>query len=304
MVAKQSNSYITQNPYDQARFVARHQVAKQLEQAFGRDVEDVRVFHDLRLAGSRRAYTFDHLIIHAHGAVIIENRSEVSRFTISSLGNWTQDFMGKSLKIASPVEQLERKTTYLRKTLMNSADVILYSYGRKSISFADFAIDGLISLPLAEEFDHPESLYMEQLCRRQFLTERLSRVLKQQAKRKRPLFGFGAKKRLRDDELFRLSAVLRQQHVAIPAETAQESVAGMSQCEQCSSSQVYVKQGGGGHAFVCFDCAHEMPISQKCSNCHARGQVSYHEGSFVFECENCRSRSVLYKQASERVRWL
>lgn len=305
MIAKHSTSYITQNPYDQARFVARHQVAKQLEQVFGHDVENVRVFNDLRLEGTRRTYTFDHLIVHPYGAIIIENRSEVSRFKVSCLGNWTQNFMGKTLKIASPVEQLERKTAFLKKLLTQNANLIIEADGKKAMNLADFRIEGLVTLPLAEELEQSEALYIEQLCRRQFLIDRLSRILASQSKGKRSLFNLKGKKYLRDGELFRLSALLRQQHVDAPMSESAQPVSGTSQvCERCNSTQVYVKQGGGGHAFVCFDCAHEMPINQKCSNCHTRGQVTYSKGSFVFECENCRSSSVLYTQASERVRWL
>ena len=301
MIAKQTNTYITQNPYDRARYIARQRVAEQLEQAFGAQVTDVRLFHDLRFKDGVRAQHIDHLVVHPYGAILIENRSEDSSFSISNLGEWTQTFMGKRLKIPSPIEQLERKIQFLEKLLQKNAEQFL-EVGSNVLEA--FKIEGLVSLPLAEELEHPDILHFSELCRRQFIIERSERIIQAQAKAGKGWFGLAAGKHLKEDELYRLSAFLRSQHQTGSTTSVGTKLEEPKICPRCSSSKLYVEERGNAFELICFDCAHAEVLSQKCSRCYSRAQISRSADGYVLECPQCKAHSLLHTQPDSRTRWL
>lgn len=126
---------------------AESQMAFYLNRAF-RDATDLRVINDLRLKDPNQpehddrpgVCQIDHLVLHRHGAFIIESKSVGDEITVTPDGHggdeWTYRFNGTRKGVPSPIKQAERQRDLLRTLLQSHRESLLgkMAVGLRTIS--------------------------------------------------------------------------------------------------------------------------------------------------------------------------
>lgn len=115
---------------------AEDQMAFYLNRAF-RESADLRIMNNLRLEdpaqpehdGRPGVCQIDHLVLHRHGAFIIESKSVGDEITVKPDGHggdeWTYRINGRHQGVASPIEQAKRQQEFLRALLHANRETLL-----------------------------------------------------------------------------------------------------------------------------------------------------------------------------------
>lgn len=84
-----------------------------------RDSERTIVIHDLRIEVDGEVAQIDHLVIQRYlrTAIVIESKCHRARLQCNAAGEWTAWYGRKAVPIASPVQQVKRHVTTLRRWL-------------------------------------------------------------------------------------------------------------------------------------------------------------------------------------------
>ena len=113
---------------EQAGIGAEKQMAFYLNRSFGED-QEVFVLHGLRLEdrnqpehnGFTGSCQIDHLLVHRWGFFIVESKSVTEEVRVRSDGSggdeWTRTYSGEEFGMASPIQQAQRQSDFLRKFL-------------------------------------------------------------------------------------------------------------------------------------------------------------------------------------------
>lgn len=102
----------------QAGYDAEREMAFYLRRAFADDAR-VHIFHDLRLVRGEEVAQIDHLLLHRHGAFIVESKSISGEIEIRSDGQFIRK-RGRSREgMQSPVEQARMQGDQMRKLLID-----------------------------------------------------------------------------------------------------------------------------------------------------------------------------------------
>lgn len=119
---------------------AEQQMAFYLNRAF-RDDPRIRIINNLRLVdpnqpehnGRPGVCQIDHLVLHQHGAFIVESKSVGDEITVTPDGNggdeWTYKWNGAPKGVASPIEQAKRQRDFLRTILHAERERLLAKIG-------------------------------------------------------------------------------------------------------------------------------------------------------------------------------
>ena len=124
------------DPRQAAGAAAERQMAHYLHRAFSQN-QDVHVHDGLRLEdqeqpehdGSPGVCQIDHLVVHRWGMFIIESKSVTEEVVVQSDGSdgdeWSRVYRGKEMGIASPIQQAERQSKFLRTLLQRHRKELL-----------------------------------------------------------------------------------------------------------------------------------------------------------------------------------
>ena len=321
MVAKEIDPFQSQHDYEQAGQTALERVAGNLKQVFAENPKALeqytgRIFNGLRFEQTKYAIQIDHLILHQYGIILIENRGEPADITVNAIGEWTQVYKGKLLRISSPISQGERKLTFLKTMLEQNAAVLRPTIKKSEGLFAEIAFDLLVTIADTGDFSLSPGMSLTQVCRSQDIGEKAIDLMQKQKKRIKKGFSFrrNLEKELSGDELFKLTGYLKQQHKPliresvttrfIAQDSAQEAASNESsqekmierdylQCKSCGGNQLYIDHQGE-YRVVCLDCGGIMVIDRTCRNCNRQGFVSRNGNDFFVECEACLNAELIF----------
>ena len=112
-----------------AGIMAERQMQHYLNRRFGESEQDIFVLNDLRIEdpdrtevdGSPSVAQIDHLVLHQHGAFIIESKSVSDTVAVEhseqSGEQWMRVYKGKRTPMPSPIAQGTRQARVLREFL-------------------------------------------------------------------------------------------------------------------------------------------------------------------------------------------
>ena len=318
MIAKELDPLETTLPkheYEQAGQAALERTAQYLKEVFGktpsRPDQELVVLNGVRLELGKQAVYLDHLALHAHGLVLVENRSRKAKLEVNSLGEWTQTYRGAVLRIPSPTQQAERKLKFLQG--------YLEKFEEQLPRLGALVFEHAITVPDEGVFKTPPGVAFPQVCRARELPGHLQKLVKEHQP-SRSLFrrrssDFG----LTREELLQLSVFLRQHHkplerdataparhkldpalrqtrvrrrtlVTVPSAQDKRFIL----CKRCGAHDLRVVHFQGEYQFRCADCEAHTPVQRDCVSCSARRYVRRSGNEFYIECEHCLSSKLLY----------
>jgi hypothetical protein len=207
MLAKTFDASLARHDYERAAQAA----LKQLERSL-KDLPDLRVFSDLRLVQGQHAVTLDHLVLHRHGFIVIENAAMMLELSVSALGEWTHLYGNAPLRIPSPQVQLERKLKRLHSFLESHANV-LRRESNQQFYFYPLTYHKLIVLADTVKLHVPRNLTIPEAVKARQLPRKVQALVAESRRKAKATLGYKAKGlELSDSELYKISAFLRSQH--------------------------------------------------------------------------------------------
>lgn len=335
MIAKDIDPFSSQHDYEQAAQRALELIAAQLKQGFKDSPKSLsqmnpRIFHNVRFEFETTIAQLDHLIIHQYGIIVIENRGEPADLSVNTLGEWTQVFKGKELRISSPVTQGERKLSFLKNFLEAHAAVLRLNPQERS--FDRIATALIVSISDEGEFTTSPNTSMPRVRRSADVFNHLNALMSEQ--RQACIGPFGRHKNkeqvLSEEELFRITSFLRSQHVPMEREVYQpnfslpsdseadyESTEAVSEadvpatsikgrpshyaCLNCGCKQLNIikeandiKEAEHMYRMMCLDCGAKAEIECTCKHCGQEGFVSQNEDEYLIECNSCLRAEIIF----------
>ena len=319
MIAKELDPFESNHEYEQAGQAALERTAQYLKDVFGRTPsraeQELVVLNGLRLESGKQAVYLDHLALHAHGVVLVENRSRKAELEVNSLGEWTQTYRGAVLRIPSPTQQAERKLKFLQGYLRQR--------GAQLPGLESLAFEHVITVPDEGVFVTPPGVAFPQVCRARELPEHLQKLTKQHQPNRGLFRRRSSDSGLAREALLQLSVLLRQHHkplerdapaparhkldpalrqtrvrqrTLITAPSAQEQR--FTLCGSCGGHDLRVVHFQGEYQYLCASCEAHTPVQRGCVSCGARRYVRRSGNEFYVECEHCLSSKLLYTNPS------
>jgi Nuclease-related domain len=207
MLAKPLDTSLARHDYEQAA----HLAFKQLERSL-MDLPDLRVFSGLRLLQGQHAFTLDHLVLHRHGFIIIENAAMMKGLSVNALGEWTHIYCDAPLRIPSPHVQVERKLKRLHSFLEPHASVLRRDNAQQ-FYFYPLTYHKLVVLADDVKLQLPKGMNLPDFVKASQLPRKLQTLAAESRRKAKATLGYKAKGlELSDSELFKISAFLRNQH--------------------------------------------------------------------------------------------
>jgi hypothetical protein len=207
MLSKHLDTSCPRHDYEEAAQLA----LKYLERSLA-NLSDMRVFNGLRLVQGQHAFTLDHLVLHRHGFILIENASMMLELHVNARGEWTHTYCDAPLRIPSPVLQVERKLKRLHSFLEPHAPV-LRRENSQQFYFYPLKFHHLVALADDAKLQVPRGMTLPDLVKVSQLPRRVQAVAAESRRKARATLGYKAKGlELSDTELYKISAFLRSQH--------------------------------------------------------------------------------------------
>jgi hypothetical protein len=199
MLAKTFDASLARHDYERAAQAA----LKQLERSL-KDLPDLRVFSDLRLVQGQHAVTLDHLVLHRHGFIVIENAAMMLELSVSALGEWTHIYSNAPLRIPSPQVQLERKLKRLHSFLEGHASV-LRRESSQQFYFYPLTYHKLIVLADNVKLHVPRNLMIPEAVKAGQLPRKVQALVAESRRKAKATLGYKAKGlELSDSELYKI----------------------------------------------------------------------------------------------------
>ena len=138
-----------------AGWSAEQDVGFRLERAFGDPAKaNVRVFNDLRCPVTHASgavvpgdyFQIDHLVLHSHGAVIIESKSVHGEMHVDRLGQWQRRSGRYVDNISSPLTQAQQQADALRALLRSANPPLLGKFVGLQVGITSFPIVPMVSI--------------------------------------------------------------------------------------------------------------------------------------------------------------
>ncbi|HHO55039.1 MAG TPA: NERD domain-containing protein [Trueperaceae bacterium] len=308
MIAKELDPYVSNHDYEQAILTAQEDLAFFMKIMFAKSSTvkrlGLRVFNGLRFEMDNYAIQIDHLILHKYGIIVIENRSETADIDINLIGQWTQTYKAKSLKITSPLEQGERKLEFIRSVLEHNHKVLRAKNNNSQADFKDFAFDLIVAISDHGNINSSSGNLPLEICRRSKVVETILEIAEEQRKDAATLIPkiYNRSQRLNNNELFKLTAFFRKSHTPLDRAKIRQTMPkdkkiikkpSYYSCENCGSKQVFMEHNNG-YQLYCLDCSHILEIDKSCSSCHKDAYVRREENKYYLECENCLHSELIF----------
>jgi hypothetical protein len=181
MLSKNLDASFPRHDYEQATQLAMKSLERSLM-----NLGDLRVFNGLRLVQGQHVFHLDHLILHRHGFILLENAAMMLEVSVNAMGEWTHIYCDAPLRVPSPLLQVERKLKRLHKLVVVADDVKL---------------------------EVPRGTKLPELVKANQLPRQLQLIAAQSKRKAKATLGYKAKGlELSDTELYKISAFLRSQH--------------------------------------------------------------------------------------------
>jgi Nuclease-related domain len=207
MLAKPFDNSLARHDYEEAANLAYKQLERTLM-----DLPDLRVFNGLRLVQGQHAFTLDHLVLHRHGFIVIENASMMLELNVNAMGEWVHVYCDAPLRIPSPLLQVERKLKRLHSFLEPHATV-LRQESTQQFYFYPLTYHKVVVLADDVKLQTPRGMTLPDLVKSNQLPKKLQMLAAESRRKAKATLGYKAKGlELSDTELYKISAFLRSQH--------------------------------------------------------------------------------------------
>jgi hypothetical protein len=212
MLAKPLDNLLPRHDYEQAAHLALRQLERSLM-----DLSDLRVFNGLRLMSnldnqSQHAFTLDHLVLHRHGFIVVENAAMMLELNVNGVGEWTHIYCDAPLRIPSPLLQVERKLKRLHSFLEPHAPV-LRRENTQQFYFYPLTYHKLVVLADDVKLQTPRGMTLPDLVKASHLPKKLQMLAAESRRKAKATLGYKSKGlELSETELYKISAFLRNQH--------------------------------------------------------------------------------------------
>jgi hypothetical protein len=302
MIVKDYHVLPTTDRFQRAGDEAEKQMAFYLKRAFADDPA-VHVFHNLRLQDGSDVAQIDHLVLHRHGAILIESKSVTSAVNINERDEWTRQWNGRWTGMPSPVLQAKRQAELLRKLLRARREDLLDKalFGLVQRGFGMFVFDVVVAISDQGVIQHRGQL--PEVRKADQVPDRIRELMREQA----GLASLTSKDprskdwgmALKPEELIRTSAFLKNAHrerqatkeseaapsTPTPAEAAPQGrhapQSKFPQTEHPTEPKVYPMppRVAAPSPFKCQKCASE------------RLEVTYGQYGYYFKCLACEGNT-------------
>lgn len=305
MIAKELDPYVSNHDYEQAILTAQEDLAFLMKILLAKNPAvkrlGLRVFNGLRFEMNNYAIQIDHLILHKYGMIVIENRSETADIDINLIGQWTQTYKSKSLRITSPLEQGERKIEFIRSVLEHNHKLLRLKGNRTQHDFKDFAFDLIVAISDHGNINTSSGSIPIEICRSSKVVETILEIAEEQRKDAATILPqiYDRSRKLNNDELFKLTAFFRKSHTPLNRTKIRKETKKTTEkqnyysCENCGSKQVFMEHNNG-YQLYCLDCSHILEIDKSCNSCNKTAYVRREGNKFYLECENCLHSELIF----------
>jgi Nuclease-related domain len=207
MLAKPFDTSLARHDYEEAANLAYKQLERSLM-----DLSDLRVFNGLRLVQGQHAFTLDHLVLHRHGFIVIENAVMMLELNVNVMGEWTHIYCDAPLRIPSPLLQVERKLKRLHSVLEPHAPV-LRRENTQQFYFYPLTYHKVVVLADDVKLQAPREMSLPDLVKVNQLPRKLQAIAAESRRKAKATLGYKAKGlELSESELYKISAFLRSKH--------------------------------------------------------------------------------------------
>ncbi len=175
MIIKGVDEIQAADKFSKAGFQAERQMAFYLKREF-EDLSQIYVLNSLRLENNGDPAQIDHLIIYSFGMIIIESKSITGKVIINSRGEWSHQF--STLRgMASPIKQVERQATFLRKYLETFGPQLYSNLGDIS-KYDKMPIDLLVAISDSGVIQRGRDSEVENVYKADFIPDKIKDIIK------------------------------------------------------------------------------------------------------------------------------
>lgn len=153
---------------DEQAFAARisaDRMAYYLRRYYRRS-DTVDVLNGLRIRSGGTMARIDHLLLHAHGMLVIEREDISGRVQIDDDGNWTSVVDGRALVLGSPITR-----AYVQALLLKA---FLDKRVRQKGFFDNLELDVLVVVADDAEIEWPQTGRLVEVCNRDAVYDRVT----------------------------------------------------------------------------------------------------------------------------------
>jgi hypothetical protein len=294
---------------------AERQMAFYLARAF-EPVQDVVVFNGLRFSVPGSApgdcAQIDHLVLHRHGAVIVESKATgdgTGEFHVDAMGQWTR---GRGFNMTSPVAQAKVQADALRRLLSAAEPPLLDKVaGLVQQRFTNFPILPAVAISDKARLVGPGAQGLSDVMK----AERIVDVVRDEIALHRKHTGvLGAMREggadrgtynLSDAALDRISQYLLRHDLTTPrAPSAPKPMASSESrklealaCRHCRSIRV-TPVYRNDYCLLCDECNKYTPLDRLCVRCGKAATVRKRGAEFFRVCDKaggCAAEVVFWK---------
>lgn len=181
MILKELDSFLGGDDHALALRISADRVAYHLRRFYRRSHE-VDVLNGLRIRSGGSMARVDHLILHAHGLLVIEREDVTGAVSIDDDGQWTTVRDGKPTELGSPITR-----AYVQALLLKE---LLDKRVRQKGFFDNLELDVLVVVSDDCQIEWPRTGRLVEVCYREDVHDRLDLRLaqcRQAARRPGPL---------------------------------------------------------------------------------------------------------------------
>ena len=288
---------------------AEEQMAFYQRRAF-QDQPDIYVVNGLRLVHRGEVAQIDHLVLHAHGLVLVESKSVTIRVQINAHGEWVRWYKGSRRGMPSPILQAQRQADIL-------GDLLL---AQPALACATLIADVVIAISDSGVIDRPSSLALDEVCKADQVPALITQLIAQRQQAPgpqrrgllpwRPRTGEQARGKSAA-EIDQIATCLLQHHHPLQPTIAQHDVTARATpatsrpsspedqterryaCRQCGGDHLAV-MFGHSYYFRCLRCKANTPIAEQCTGCGTKLRVRKSGAQFFMECAACATSRLFY----------
>lgn len=145
MIVKNLDACVPADARTAAGQKAEQELAFYLRRAF-KDSPDLLVFNGLRFVFGEDVAQIDHLVLHRHGAILIESKSVTTKVEVNERGEWVRWFDGVPQGMPSPILQARRQGEFLKRYLNAHAEDLLGKILGIQKQFGGMEIDVIVAI--------------------------------------------------------------------------------------------------------------------------------------------------------------
>ena len=290
------------DPFLKAGHDAEQQMAFYLRRAFA-DTLDVFVLHGLRLERSGEIAQIDHLVLHRHGAMIVESKSVSGSVSVNERGEWARRTGSQERGMPSPLLQGRRQAELLHSLLDDHDTALLGKTVGIQNRFGAMHLDVLVAISDSGLIQGGPYVPPE-VCKADQVPDRIKALIKRY-RSANSVFNLRLSA-LKDAgyaatgaELAGIAAFLNSRHQAshhpalssqakgkpLPATPPSGPPESSSPCcRYCQSTQISVQYGKYGYYFKCAVCGGNTPAKASCPECQQPGKLSKSGLRFQAQC--------------------